>query len=254
MAGRVRDLTRTFLGRGRQGPPGDAHRGHAHVLHPPPADDVRGARTWAALAALLAACALIGALPGGTNPELLLWRRAAPAEAWRWFTPVAVHWDHPHLLANLAGAALVGLLGWNARLPRWAALAWALAWPLTHLGLWVDGPDSALQRYAGLSGVLHAGVTVAAVALVGDRRPASPWRWPRAAGLSTRQVLGLLVGAGLAAKIGREAPWQGALAHVEGWSFPVAVSAHASGAVAGAAVAALLCGVARHRAAPPPRP
>ena len=43
-----------------------------------------------------------------------------------------------------------------------AALAWALAWPLTHLALLAE---PALLRYGGLSGVLRAGAAVAAVAL-----------------------------------------------------------------------------------------
>lgn len=183
-------------------------------------------RAWLGLAAGLALVALIGAL---LPVEPLLWRRDAPWQPWRWLTPVAVHWTPGHLAANVAACALLAWLGWSARLPRHAAAAWLLAWPLTHLGLWLDGPDSALQRYAGLSGVLHAGVAVAAAALLGRR----------AAGDRT---LGTLLALGLTAKVLSETPWRGALVSMEGWSFPVAVSAHASGAAAGAAAAAFVAG------------
>lgn len=147
------------------------------------------------------------------------------SEPWRWWSAAWVHLSTRHLLANLAGAALVLLLGWVARLPREAAWAWALAWPLTHLGLLL-APD--LLRYGGLSGVLHAGVAVAAVALLQE------------AAQRRDRVLGALLLAGLCAKLLGERAWAQTLVTPPGWDIAVAPLAHASGALSGALAALLL--------------
>ena len=55
----------------------------------------------------------------------------AAREPWRLFSAAFVHYSTLHLLANLAGAALVGALGFFARVPRRVVLAWLVAWPLT---------------------------------------------------------------------------------------------------------------------------
>ena len=179
---------------------------------------------WAGVAVLLAAggIALLGA--SSATLALLDWRPAqALAEPWRWISAAWVHWSTGHLLANLAGAALVATLGFTLALPARSAVAWALAWPLTQLGLLLR-PE--LQSYGGASGVLHAGVAVAAVALClrhGDRR-----RW-----------LGFTVMAGLALKVVSEQPWGPVLQSREGWQIAIAPLAHATGSVAG-----LLCALA----------
>lgn len=198
------------------------------------------ARAWVSVAALLAVLALLGA---GLPSDWLVWRRDAPLQLWRWWTPVAVHWTPGHLIANLASCALLGWLGWSARLPAHAAIAWLLAWPLTHLGLWLDGPDSALQRYAGLSGVLHAGAAVAGLAMLADRTSGA------------MRALGAAVLAGLVWKLATEKPWAAAVATLEAWSFPVAVLAHATGALGGACAFWLVClcvGFRRRHPAPDP--
>ncbi|MEP6738912.1 MAG: rhombosortase [Caldimonas sp.] len=186
-------------------------------------------RAWAALAALLAlGSALAFAL--GADPHLLDWQ---PALAWRepsraW-SAVFVHFSALHLGANAAGAALVGALGWVARVPRRSVVAWFVAWPLTQFGLLVR-PD--LLHYGGLSGVLHAGVACAALCLI-------------VAGTGSRRVIGWVVLAGLVAKVIGEAPWGDALRHPPEWDIAVAPVAHASGLVAGLLAAAL--GEALHR-------
>jgi rhomboid family GlyGly-CTERM serine protease len=156
--------------------------------------------------------------------SLLAWRpELAFTQPWRWITAAWVHWSSGHLLANLAGTALVAALGLTLALPPRSAVAWALAWPLTHLALLLR-PE--LQAYGGASGVLHAGVAVAAVALCArmqDRR-----RW-----------LGLVVLAGLALKVLSEQPWGPVLQQRAGWNVPIAPLAHATGALAG-----LLCALA----------
>lgn len=128
-----------------------------------------------------------------------------------------------HLAANLGAAVAVAAFGWAARLPRAAALAWAAAWPLTHLGLlW----RSELAHYGGLSGVLHAGVAVAVAWLL--------WR-----GHGRRRAIGAVVGAGLALKLLLEQPWGLALRQTTDWDIAVAPLAHATGALAGLLCAAV---------------
>lgn len=162
---------------------------------------------------------LAGVGPGAARLE---WQPTlAGAEPWRWWTAAWVHLDHQHRLANLAGLAAVGVYGWAARCSPRAALAWLLAWPLTHLGLLV-APQ--LERYAGMSGVLHAGVVVASLALVLQARGAA-------------RMIGLAVLGGLVAKLLLEAPWAGVTQRQAGWAFPVAVAGHLAGSVAGAATA-----------------
>jgi hypothetical protein len=110
-----------------------------------------------------------------------------------------------------------------ARLPRAAALAWLVAWPLTHLPLVLQ---PALAHYGGLSGVLHAGVAVAAC-------------WLVAAGGGRPRAIGLAIAGGLLVKIGLERPWAGPLAHPAGWDIAIAPLAHATGALAGLACGAI---------------
>jgi rhomboid family GlyGly-CTERM serine protease len=188
-----------------------------------------GGRLWVALAAVLALCALGG---GGFRPGALEWQPAlAWREPWRAWTAVAVHYSALHLVANLAGAALVGALGWFARLPRSVAIAWLAAWPLTQLGL-LARPD--LLHYGGLSGVLHAGVACAA--------------WPLAAhARGARRAIGVLVLVGLAIKVASESPWGAPLRAPPGWDIATAPFAHASGLVAGIVAAVVCDAIARLR-------
>lgn len=164
--------------------------------------------------------ALAWALP----PESLDWQPALVwREPWRWWTAAFVHWSALHLVANLGAALLVALFGLVGRVPASIALAWGLAWPLTHLGLLLQ-PD--LLHYGGLSGVLHAGVTAAIVYLL----LCAP---------GARRRIALALGIGLLAKLTVEAPWGPALRPLPGWDIEVAPLAHATGAVAGALTASL---------------
>jgi hypothetical protein len=125
----------------------------------------------------------------------------------------------------VAGVVVVAALGWVARLPAPAALAWALAWPLTHWGL-VMRPE--LAHYGGLSGVLHAGVMVAAVWLMLN------------AGPRLRRRIGLAMALGVVTKLWLETPWGAVLRTSPEWDIAVAPLAHATGALAGAGCAAVL--------------
>lgn len=182
------------------------------------------ARRWLLISGLAAGGALaaqaIDAAALRWQPEL------AFSQPWRAVTAAWVHFSPLHLGANLLGTALVAALGVVAGCGRRAALAWALAWPLTHLALLAQ-PE--LGRYGGLSGVLHAGVAVAAWQLLRAER-------------GLRQAIGAALAAGLLLKLGLEAPWQGPLRQVSGWDIAIAPLAHAMGAAAGL-LCALACGV-----------
>jgi len=174
-----------------------------------------GGRAWCALAAVLAVGA---ALAFGREPSGLDWQPGlAGAEPWRLFSAAFVHYSALHLLANLAGAALVGALGFFARVPRPVVLAWLLAWPLTQLGL-IARPD--LLHYGGLSGVLHAGIACVGVYLIMNAR-------------GPRRAIGALLLAALAIKVSSETPWGPALRHPAGWDIATAPLAHATGLLAG---------------------
>jgi len=188
----------------------------------------RPGRAWAALAGLLAV-ASIGAFL--VPAPWIDWQPGlAASEPWRAFTSAFVHWSPLHLAANLAGAMVVGALGYAARLTWPLVLAWLAAWPLTQLGLLVQ---PALAHYGGLSGVLHAGVAVAALALmVLETGP--------------RRLLGGAVMAGLLIKLLLEEPW-GAPLRPGGSGFDIATApiAHASGTLAGLVCAGLALALTR---------
>ncbi len=163
------------------------------------------------------------------------WQPArAAAEPWRAFTAAWVHWSGLHLAANLAGAGVLAALGWVARLPPRATLAWALAWPLTQCGLWLR-PD--LAHYGGLSGVLHAGVAVAAVWLLAPQ----PGPQPESQRERRRErAVGAGIALGLVIKLLLEAPWGPTLRSSAEFDIAIAPLAHATGAVAGLLCALLL--------------
>lgn len=189
------------------------------------------ARIWPGLCGCLAVGA---AMAVGQDADSWNWQPALVLqEPWRLWTAALVHLSPLQLGANLMGVALLAALGVAAGCGPRASLAWALAWPLTHLGLlW----QPALQHYAGLSGVLHAGTAVVAVHL-----------WVQATG--RRRSIGLALALGLVTKVLLETPWSGAPRLTSSWDIAIAPLAHATGALAGLVCAALLC--ARRR--PPGR-
>ncbi len=182
----------------------------------------RGASgAWLALSLVLAlGSAVAWFVPAGAidwQPGL------ARTQAWRLFTAAWVHRSPLHVLVNLAGLALVAALGHALRLPSRAAIAWWIAWPLTHAALlW----QPALLHYGGLSGVLHAGVGVCIAWACRDDKTA------------TRRI-GWALLAGLSLKIALEAPWAGAVRWSAELDVPVAPLAHAAGAAFGLLAGAL---------------
>ncbi|PIM51038.1 hypothetical protein CS062_21910 [Roseateles chitinivorans] len=188
-------------------------------------------RAWLLVATALAIGSLVAWVQPAPAQAALEWRPGlAASEPWRAFSAAWLHWSPQHLIANLAGCAVVGLLGVAARLGPRDAIAWLLAWPLTQIGLLVE---PSLERFGGASGVLHAGVAVAAIGMM--RMRASHGR---------ERVIGMLIGLGLTMKVAAERPLAGpALRHWDGWNIAIAPLSHLTGLVAGVA-AALLCALA----------
>lgn len=190
------------------------------------------ARDWAVLSTLLA----LGALAMyGLPREALDWQPGRMAsEPWRAWTAAFVHLSPGHLQANLLGCGVVAMFGIAAGVPRSATLAWLVAWPLTHAALALQ---PGLLHYAGLSGVLHAGVAIAALWLC--RRGTGRSRW-----------IGAAVLAGLALKLGLEQSWLAPTQVQAGWDIRIAGIAHLSGSVAGLACGAVAQALDRGRVAP----
>jgi rhomboid family GlyGly-CTERM serine protease len=176
----------------------------------------RRSAAWWGVAAALAGGSVLAML---ADAHMLDWQpELMGSQPWRWWTAAWVHWSNGHRWANLLGTLLVATLGWRAFCDRADALAWFAAWPLTHLAL---GLQPRLLHYGGLSGVLHAGVVVAAIGLVQRER-------------GLRRAVGLAILAGVALKVLLEQPWLGPLRQAPGWDIAIAPAAHLSGALAGA--------------------
>ncbi len=189
----------------------------------------RGAWSWMVASVLIAAAA--SALWFAPR-ELLAWQPARALEQpWRTWSAAFVHWTPWHLTANLLGCAVVAAFGIAVRVPVRCTLAWLAAWPLSHAALTLQ---PALATYGGLSGVLHAGVAIAAWHLLRHDR-------------GRRRAIGMAVMAGLAVKLLLEKPWGAPTQSVAGWDFAVAPLAHTTGAIAGIACAALADAVSRRR-------
>jgi rhomboid family GlyGly-CTERM serine protease len=174
---------------------------------------------------LLAALMLLGALVAMPFERTAIdWQPAsAITQPWRWWTALFVHYSAAHLLANLGAVLLVAIYGWSAQVPLRSAVAWAAAWPLTHLALVIQ-PE--LHHYGGLSGVMHTGVAIACIHLM-------------AAGTRAQKFVGASVLTGMLAKVVSESPWTGPLQYEASWDIAVAPIAHATGSVAG-----ILCSAA----------
>ena len=234
MAGRVRLSCRARPGGARA----------ARAIHPALVRVRNALRAWRltgpwwALALLAIAGALavwafdhsaLGSGPGtATLAAGLDWQPTlALQQPWRSVTAAWVHLSGQHLVGNLVGAVLVAAYGSAAGCGRRAALAWALAWPLSHAALALQ---PTLGHYGGLSGLMHAGVAVACWQLLCGEQ-------------GQRRAVGAAVLAMMTLKLLLEAPWQGGpLRHEPGWDIAIAPLAHTTGALAGLLCAAA-CGV-----------
>jgi rhomboid family GlyGly-CTERM serine protease len=197
----------------------------------------RASRAWWCVAALLTTGSLLAA---GVDPHRLDWEPGvALAQPWRWWSAAWVHWSDGHRWANLLGTLLVATLGWRAHCDRIDSAAWFLAWPITQLGLLLQ---PGLLHYGGLSGVLHAGVVIAACSLLRRER-------------GGRRVVGAAILAGVALKVLLEQPWHGPpLRSSPGWDIALAPAAHLSGALAGVLCAAVAWRMSPMRQSQPDTP
>lgn len=167
---------------------------------------------------LCAALAALSLLAWPLPREALDWQPALfPLQPWRAVTAAFVHLTPTHLAANLAGCAVLALLGWRAGLDGREALAALVALPLTQASLLLR-PE--LQRYAGLSGLLHALAVVTALTLCMRR--------------GRQRLIGAAIVAGLVVKLALEHPLGPVLRTTPGFDFAVAPFAHLAGAIAGA--------------------
>lgn len=216
-----------------------------------------GALAWCALAGVLAVLALAETLGAHAAAHPLAFAHALDwqpghgmAQPWRAWTAAGVHWSDAHLVGNLVAAALVTGLGVQARVGGREALAWALAWPLTHAlmgavdALAPGRLPVVLPHYGGLSGVLHAGVAIVALALVARPVARTAAGGGHADGASPRErLVGAALLVGLAAKLVVERPWTLAPRPDALLGIQVATLAHATGVAAGLAAWAALAGL-----------
>ena len=155
----------------------------------------------------------------------------AATQPWRALSAAFVHWSALHLGANLLAATMVAIFGLSARLPLPATLAFALAWPLSHLALLLQ---PALLHYGGLSGMLHGGVAVGTV-------------WLMATTTGAHRRVGAAVFVGMLVKLTLEEPWGPPLHTGGGWDIATAPIAHVTGAAAGVLCAVLVLVAKRFR-------
>jgi membrane associated rhomboid family serine protease len=247
-----------------------------------------GGTAWVLLSALLCLGAVVvwmlvagsGGAPAATPlAHALDWQAALGLrEPWRLWTCAWVHGSTAHLLVNVAGGAVIAFVGWRARLPPAAAVAWLLAWPGTQLLMAAIGSERlapAMPHYFGLSGVLHAGVAVLGLSLAWPDAsagrplhhrdvPRSPTTGDAAAAASASRLesrarpavgerdarerwIGLAILAGTLAKVALEVPWDLAPHASAALGVPVAPVAHACGLGAGVLAWTALRLVARRR-------
>jgi membrane associated rhomboid family serine protease len=174
-----------------------------------------------------------------TTSACLLWLDWQPQQAftqpWRCLSAVFLHYSGAHLAGNLLACALVAGYGWAAQVPTRVTLAWCLAWPLMHLSL-LSQPT--LKHYAGLSGLMHAGVACVNVYLILGDTPRS------------QKIIGAIMQVMLWMKVLSETPWVAAVQYSADWRIPIAPIGHLMGLAVGTLCAV---GVEYTRADPAPR-
>lgn len=182
-------------------------------------------RSWASAGAWLiglASLLMILVHLGGERASVLLrYERAQvlQGEWWRLITAHLAHGDARHLLLNLAGLVLLGMLFAGCySLAGWLVITLC---SLGAIGVGFVFYEPQLDWYVGLSGILHGLLAAGALA----------W-WQRES-----RLLALALSLVVAGKLGWE-QWQGALA-LSG-SLPVVVNAHLYGALGGLVGGALI--------------
>lgn len=166
------------------------------------------------LLGLLGAVSVLLAFGGESARLALRYERVAmlAGEYWRLATGHVIHLGTAHLVLNLAGLVLIGMLFHRDYTARQWLIVFAASALCIDVGFVLFEPQ--LQWYVGLSGVLHGALAAGAVAW---------WRH------ETRPVAFALI-AVLAGKLAWE-QWRGALPF--SGDIPVIVDAHLYGAIGG---------------------
>ncbi|SNY44321.1 rhomboid family GlyGly-CTERM serine protease [Arsukibacterium tuosuense] len=184
-------------------------------------------RSYIPFAILLLLAVLIFMLPAAVQ-QLLAFQRSelANGELWRLISGHLLHSNFYHLLLNGGGLLVIMLL--HASYQRKMALIWQLLFSavfISSLMYWLQ-PD--IQRYVGLSGVLHALLFFGALL-----------------DIQTGKTGGVLLTLGILAKIGYE-QYQGPDAELgQLISATVAIDAHLYGVISGALLFAIVTAKAR---------
>ena len=190
---------------------------------------------------LIACCALAcasayasaGARRHGFSLPAWIWQSSGwQHRPWTPWTAPLIGLTPFHTFGNLLALAAVGVLGHTVDARPRETLALLIAWPLATLGLlfW-----PAVGWYAGLSGLIHAAAAIVA------------WR-----ALTQRSVrgIGVLLAAGLLAKLLLEHGWAVPVGFDSNWGFNVVYAAHLSGALVGLIAAAAVDGAVKIRLRP----
>ena len=136
--------------------------------------NVHNSRDWQGGWIVGAALALLAiALEGGGESlrSVLAWDRVGIGEGewWRLLSGHLVHLGWSHLALNLAGLALIAwVVGDAFTVPGWLLITGASV-VVIDIGFWFLDPE--LQRYVGLSGLLHGLLAAGLVAGVVARQP-----------------------------------------------------------------------------------
>jgi membrane associated rhomboid family serine protease len=187
-------------------------------------------KTWLAICALLGGGAAAVAWSHGlASPfgeiaaDPLAWHAASwHIHPWTLWTAAWVHTSAGNLGANLLVLAALGVAGAALGAGRAAALALALAWPLTTLAL-LAWPE--VTTYAGLGGTIYAAAAVIGVHIA--RR-------------TTYRPLAVLLFGAVGIKLAAERGWAQPVAFDPSWGFNVVYAAHLAGALIGAWSASVL--------------
>ncbi len=173
--------------------------------------------------------------------DLFDYRRDAIADgqSWRLVSAHVMHLSVAHAVLDLAGLLLVAWI-FDAELTARHQVFTCLVGAATiDASLWMLHPE--VDRYVGLSGLLHAWFAAGAT------------RWllasPHESGgdlVGRKRLWGAALLIGLAIKLALEARHEAFW--LTGWSFPVVTAAHRWGGVAGCAVGALVAWFSRRDA------
>ncbi len=170
----------------------------------------------------------------------------AAGQAWRLVTAHAMHLSAEHAVLDIAALLLVAWIFGTALRPLRQFVVGVVAIVCIDADLWYLHPE--VDRYVGLSGILHAGFVAGAVSWLAGTGSRS--------GRGERRTWGVLLSLAVAGKLVLEAERQAFW--LSPASFAVVTAAHRSGALAG-----LVCGLgwalsrgpsARASAASPVRP